>query len=941
METGGSSALELVLLVVATPAILVLAAYGLVVLWRKNTRATVNQIGEQIQGFDNRINQVATFLRSYVKIDKEPYSTQLDELQTEASGLHTRVQSFLGTCQAFEEEIRQPGDNFLLDKINAPVHWFRRWRRSTGLLSESKAIASQLTTAEEHMQSIYELPLDLARQCLQADKDAAELFKATQALQLKGARGAALNTIVTQIPHLERGLDEIPKNFFETDREALLAANNLLPTIRAFEVLNRIRPAIDRYLPQVHEWNATYDKAAGEYNELKVAGASLRQAMDKPPEGLMIAAIQERLDQIAQLAAELNLRLVQPEVEDLKPLSREISQLKRVIQDTEHQFSRASQQVTALTQSLGELQANLDKLTAQMAEHEHNNVFPLAWDESSGLLSDLRKRLQSIGPALQPRPPEQISKHLNELDQIRAGLKTHTGAFPKIAEQYRALVALLESAEFQDGAARLRKAREMLNQAGVYDTRNWPKQDSIQTLPVELEDLIKFHEELVPADHSALLRESELSVRLRDTRKLADQHKQLRPRIESVEKRLAKVHALEKESKEKLTGSFAALERVALLAENNDLLFETANELIDRLSEEIRQLGNELNARAQGEIDKKAQKINAQTEKVNRELNNWLARLNTAIVELGSQMNGLVSQLDAIATLDDATVADTRDLLARDEYVSAIYGNRGGARADGAHGQTGGLRGMAAKVAERGAMLQRPSMQSDLDITAEIKRKNDLWLTLNAVSQALNERIDSLLQAQEETVKARNAAQEELAEVTRRVPERRAWPPSNQVPLTETQMLQTIDAKRDALKKQPKRVDAVILELGHLAHQYQNAAEHAHQVLDRAAQDEERVQDLEEQISEIKQRWQAHAQANPGNLVMREGVQQLMSQTDSKVAYIKQQYMRGALSYEQVIRSLQLLYDELYSSRVSIDDKNDIGLNETRAPDTKRPVNQR
>ena len=117
---------------------------------------------------------------------------------------------------------------------------------------------------------------------------------------------------------LQRGLDEIPKNFFETDREALLAANNLLPTIRAFEVLNRIRPALDRYLPQVHEWNATYDKAAGEYNELKVAGASLRQAMDKPPEGLVIAAIQERLDQIAQLAAELNLRLVQPEVEDLE-----------------------------------------------------------------------------------------------------------------------------------------------------------------------------------------------------------------------------------------------------------------------------------------------------------------------------------------------------------------------------------------------------------------------------------------------------------------------------------------------------------------------------------------------------------------------------------------------------------------------------------------------
>ena len=681
----------------------------------------------------------------------------------------------------------------------------------------------------------------------------------------------------------------------------------------------------------MHEWNAAYDKAAAEYNELKIAGANLRQVMAKPPEGLIIASLQERLDQIAQLATDFNQRLIQPEVEDLKPLAREISQLRRVIQDNEKQFSHASQQVSVLTQTLGELQSGLEKINAQMAELERNSVFPLTWNESGGLISDLRKRLQSVGPALQPRTPEQISQHLKELERIRGGYKTQAGALPKIAEQHRALVTLLDSPDIKDGTAWLRKTREMLNQVSVYDQRNWPKQDSIQTLPVELDDLSKFHEDLVPADRTAPIRESELSVRLQDTRLLADQHKHLRPRVESVQKRLAKIQALENESKEKLTAAYTALERVALLAENNDLLYEASNQDIDRLSEEIRQLGNELNARAQGEIDKKAQKINTQVEKVSKALNDWLARLNTAIAELGSQMNGLLSQLDAIAMLDESIVSDTRDLLARDEYVSTIYGSRGSSRAGGSPGQTGGLRGVAARVAERGAMIQRQPMLSDLEVTAEIKRKNDLWLTLDAVSRALNERTESLLAAQEETVKAHNAAQEVLAEVAARVPERRAWPPSNQMPLTEAQALQSIDAKREALKKQPRRVEAVILELGRLAQQYQNAAAHARQVLDRVAQDVERIQDLEEQISEIKQRWQAHAQANPGNPVLREGVQQLNSQTDSKLAYIKQQYMRGSLSYEQVIRSLQLLYDELFSSRVSIDDKNDIGLNETHA----------
>ena len=91
-------------------------------------RDTISKIGEQIQGYDNRIGQIATFLRSYLRIDKEPYSTQLDELQTEAAGLHTQVQDFLRTCQGFEEEIRQAGTNRFQDIINSPVNGFRHWR---------------------------------------------------------------------------------------------------------------------------------------------------------------------------------------------------------------------------------------------------------------------------------------------------------------------------------------------------------------------------------------------------------------------------------------------------------------------------------------------------------------------------------------------------------------------------------------------------------------------------------------------------------------------------------------------------------------------------------------------------------------------------------------------------------------------------------------------
>ena len=83
-------------------------------------------------------------------------------------------------------------------------------------------------------------------------------------------------------------------------------------------------------------------------------------------------------------------------------------------------------------------------------------------------------------------------------------------------------------------------------------------------------------------------------------------------------------------------------------------------------------------------------------------------------------------------------------------------------------------------------------------------------------------------------------------------------------------------------KKEPRKVDQAVFELGRLTQQYRLLTEHSRQMLGRVEQDEERVQELEEQVAELKQRWQAQAQANADNPVIREGVQQLMSQAEFK-----------------------------------------------------------
>ena len=919
METGGPSVIQIIIWVLAAIVLPLLAAYGLVKWMHSQTREAIRKLGAQIADYDRQLSEAANFLQAYEGVQQEPFSTPLESLQTEIGALNARLQEFLDRSSQFETEMAQPRGNSAAEIINAPFHSVRRWRETKALHRESDEIGAGLKHVETQVENIYRIPWDLALQCRQAQKDTTELTELVRDLTAWSARGKKMEVVSGLPPRLSRALDEIPQEYFEADEPALMAAANLDSTIRVFEALGRIRPAVSRYLPQVREWRSSYQKASNEYAGLKQAGAVLRQSLATPPEGLSIAPLQSKLDQVAQLAAELNQRLVQPEVEDLRGLAREVGQLRRVLQDTETLYQRATKQVTELGEALLDLRRGVTDLAGQFSGLEHAPVHPVLWDISAARLADLRARLEALGPANLSRTPDQITQHLREVETLRGQYKSLMETYPRVAELHRALLVLLGAAELKEGLPWLRKAREMAEQTSIYDLKNWPRQDSVQTLGAELETLEHDHRTLVPADPTAPVKESSLEDLLKELRGLEEQHKALQVRTGNIRTRLEKIQSLEAAAKDRLNAAYTALDRVTLLTESNDLLFETANADTSRLIEEIRQLGNELNDRGQGEIDRKVTRINQLVDKVNKAMNGWLARINTVVSDMGKQLNEQMTKIDSVGMFEDAPIQQAKNLLANGDFSS--HGARG----------TGPLGGAGRAVAARLGHSESKSAEDDLlAVTAEIKRKNDLWQSLTGVQKALEAQCGPLMEAYQEAIAARSEAQERLTEAASRAPSQRTWRPHNQMPLPESQTLKPVDEKWEMLKKRQARIDAAILEIGRLAQQYRLVTEHARHHIERIDQDQERIQELEWQVDDLKQRWQAQAQGDPTNAVMREGVQQLVSQADSRMAYIKQQYMRGALSYEQVIQNMQLLYDELFTTRVPVDAQADIGLNENR-----------
>jgi hypothetical protein len=914
---------------------LILACAGWVWWLRRHAIQTVRQSAGQLETFNRRLGEIAAFLQELTTVSADPYGAPLDALQEEAVAVQNKIQNFYQDSQEFESELVQETLSQPKELLNAPVIWFRRWSRANRLRTESVAIAARLAEAEERMQRIYEIPWELAVQCRQAEKDFTELAGIIQELQAKNVRGAEIQAMADQVPPLRRTLEEIPQEFFRLSKEALLAVFNVDTVIHVHQLYQRVRQGVDSSLPKAREWRTVYQKAAAEFSELKRTGAELRQSLQHSTEGLEITSLQGRLDQIAQRAADLGQRLALPEAKDLGTIAREVAQLRRTVQDAEVQFEKNNQQALQLRQVLNDLHIGLEDLTSQFEELSRRDTYPFAADESKKKLEQLRQRLQAFGPARQSRSPEQIVRQLKEAGQIETEYQSYLEVVPRIVEQYHALVALLESTEVHDGAAWLRKVRDALQKAAIYHPMNWPKQDAFQTLPGELEEQRQLQERLAPEDPAQVIPETGLAQRLEDTRRLAERYKTLRPRVDRVMKRLEELRSFEKEGKEILAEAYAALDRVGLLAESNDLLAEVAAAEVEQVSEEIRVLSNELNTPGQGEIEKKLQKSRALAEKVNRTLLNWLACLNSAIVGLGKQIQERLAQVDAIIALDDGVVIDARSVLSRNEYQSSVREDRdwnanGKPSGAGQPSAVASLLGSSAKTATQQALAL-----SNLDVTAKIKRRNDLWQTLTAVEQALDEKTAALLTAQEEVLQIRDEALSGLTEIAVHIPGRRAWPPNNQTPLDETGLLKPIDRQRGILRKQSLRVEQAVLELGRLAQQYQLAAERIRQVLERAERDVEQVERLEEQIEGMLQRWQDQALSDPNNAALEDGVNQLIRQTRSSLESIQQKYLRGVFSYEEVVRSIQLLCDKLSTTRIAVDAQNEIGLSEQR-PQQKR-----
>ena len=521
-------------------------------------------------------------------------------------------------------------------------------------------------------------------------------------------------------------------------------------------------------------------------------------------------------------------------------------------------------------------------------------MYPLAWDVSRPALAEMEAKIQGLGAREKRRTPEQVSEALAAAQDLLARQKTFAGQIEETRGWHKELLALLASGDIREGEGFLQEAGVLAREVAGYDPANWNKQDDAPNLGRDVGALTDLHRQLVAVEQPSQVKESSLAKRLEATRTLAELHPRTRARLERIAARLDEIQKAEKDAVDELVRASATIDSLGVLARDNPYLLEIAGAEIERLRVETEKLQDELSIPAQGAVDRKVSRANALLDGMARSTNTWLDKLSTNLQIHTQKIADTLAALDQAASLDDREVGDARGLLSRLGV----------------------------------APVNRKTGLSYLEAAAELKRWNNDWQSCAAASTALQALAGPVLDAANDADQARKAARAALQQAGKLASGRRDWPPTRQSLVDEVKAFQQLEGRLDGLHARRISSGGLVRELGQLYHELDLLEDKVSKAARQADEEQRAAGERERQIEGLQQRWQAQATRYAGQAAVADGVKDLLSQADSRVAYLKGQYKRGSLEYEQVLDGLQELADGLLNAKFTTEDGQSVSLSQ-------------
>ncbi len=869
--------------------------YLLVRIWRGRTQQDLKHNRSELRGFQNRLRQILITIQSYQNDGGEPYAAHLVELQEQADEINARLADLESRNVASQEGMRRLAANRWQATVGAPFFWYQLQRSVRGMTSDRKEIAAALEQAEGLQSAIGRLAWEVAQRARQVGELQQRVDALLEQIQARGVQGEAIQSAASQAAQSRAELAQVPEAFYQADEEALLQQADQATVIQVHDRLEKALPVLENLLGQLHTWEHQQSEAAAKVALMHQSLQSSGQALAETLPGLDLSGMQGQLDQLQATAGELHSSLDGLKVEHLPVVAAEARRVHKAAQDIEARSKVARQQLAELGDLLAELNGGLKQTATQQAALGTHSVRPVIWAQSRAKLTELSGQAKRVGPASQARTPEKLAQDVEaarRLSQQQKELYQHT---LQAATQHEELVTLLASPGLNQGAVFRQQVQSLLAKVQEYAAENWARGDGVSRLP---EELRYFDEGLqtVAKDLQEPVAETEISARLDEARQLEQFQARLHERVERIQKRLGEIQQMEQQAQNQSAAVRAALNQAALLVSSNPFLEGVATGEVGRLQKSLQQAENELENRQQGVVEKKAHNVEVLVGRVEQASQGWLDRLNKEIDGLKSTLARQVSELQGIAAIEEQPVVEAQRLLSSPQSFGASgFGGTSLARLDA--------------------------------IILELRRRSEYWQACKAGANALQDIAGPLLEAYQSAGQERQAARQLFAELNDWLRSSRGWPPASIDLDTERQELERLEGQWNSLRQQRARAIQLVKQYTGLEGAYRALSERAQMAGERAAEERQKVEGLENEIDEMAQAWEQLRQTYRENQVTAGEIRRLLGDVDNERNQLKRQARQEIRSYDQILQGLQSLNRRLRLAQVSIDENHVIDVN--------------
>ncbi len=860
---------------------------------------TISGLGSQrlaLRRLRDAQREIERILQDYTHETRPPYGPAVAGLQSRLASLAARRLALEKGYAAIQERSRQAGLSRTRALLQAPYLWYTLQRELSRQVEQAASLEADLSAARDSAAELEGLPWQVALQARQVGDLHARLQGVLEDLQARHLSGDPLDAALSKDAAWSDDLARIPTPFFTASLPADLAEIDPVTAADVHALLEGLRPELGALLDQAGLWRAKCDLAGERVGALAPSLASLENTLALLPPSLDPADERDRLAGLQVIAHNLEATLPRLEVDSLDEVIEQAGRLQEAARELERSLKQARRHLPLLEQNLAELDRLLKDLSARLASLGTQSIHPIAWGPSSDLLARFSQQVAALGAPDQPRTPDQVETGLQSAGALLPQAAQLDRTLGGVASQHAALLALLSGPDLALGPDWLARTQKLVEAVVAYDPENWPRPDRAGDLPADLQSLTVGLGTPLVKNPLQPIPETGLALDLEEARQLSSRSQDLKARLERIQSALEQVQTSENAARQQLEGLRQVLAQLAPLARSNSLLGGLATAEISRFSAEEARLASALQEPQAGTVDKKARAVSLLAQRLEQSGNAWIVKLERDLQAQQQQLGAALNSLQAIAPLDEPAVESARRLLASGQAFST-------------------------------PASAQPSFTPLDKLLPELKRRSDYWQSCQAAQHALDDLAEPLQASFSESVRTRQQVHAWFANLPECLRDPHCWPPTPRTLLAEQTELGRLDDSWNSLKDKPLRAISLVAQLGSLTARYQTLLEKANQVAEKAANDQERVASLEDDLDRLAAQWEELWQAHRDNSQTTAEIRKLLADQDGERDLLKRQYRQGARSYDQVLQTLQALQRKARLAQVVIDDTHLLDVN--------------